>query len=118
MNLSPDWLSVLRNSDFEAVHWKEIGSPSAADADLLAWARERKHVVLTQDLDFAQLLFHTQTKGPSVVLLRIRDELDSALQRRVWEALQSAAVALESGALLVIDEQRIRLRHLPIKVDE
>jgi len=118
MNLSPEWLGVLQQSGMEAVHWKDVASPSAPDTELLAWAKEKKHVVVTQDIDFAQLLFNTQAGGPSVVLLRIRDELDSAQQARVCEALKSAASALEAGALLVIGEHRVRVRHLPIKADE
>ncbi|HAB15673.1 MAG TPA: hypothetical protein DCE44_04400 [Verrucomicrobiales bacterium] len=75
-------------------------------------------MLLTQDLDFAEVLSHTQAGGPSVVLLRLRNELDSAQQARVCGLLRTATDALETGALLVIDERRARLRRLPIKVPE
>jgi predicted nuclease of predicted toxin-antitoxin system len=118
MNLSPEWLKVLERAGWPSQHWSLVGSPTAADTDLFNWAREHGWVLLTQDLDFAELLFHTQGGAPSVVLLRLRNELDSAQQARVCTLLQTAATALEAGALLVIDERRARLRRLPITKGE
>jgi predicted nuclease of predicted toxin-antitoxin system len=115
MNLSPEWLGILSKAGWQASHWKDVGSATAADSDLLAWAREHHAVVVTQDLDFSQLLFQTQANGPSVVLLRIRDELDAAQQGRICRAMAAAESSLETGALVVIDEHHVRLRHLPIK---
>lgn len=115
MNLSPDWLPVLQQAGWEANHWSKVGEPTVPDTELLAWARQHAWVVLTQDLDFSELLYHTQAGTPSVVLLRLRNELDSARQARVCALLHTASMALESGALLVIDEQRARLRRLPIE---
>lgn len=115
MNRSPEWLGVLEQAGWQARHWSQVGSPTAPDTDLLAWARQHDCVLLTQDLDFAELLFHTQAGTPSVVLLRLRNELDPAQQTRVCTVLRTATAALETGALLVIDERRARLRRLPIE---
>ena len=115
MNLSPEWLPALVKSGWPAIHWSAVGSPMAADTDLLAWARQHGRVVLTQDLDFAELLYHTRAGSPSVVLLRLRNELHSDQQRRVCDLLRTARDALETGALLVIDERRARLRRLPVE---
>jgi predicted nuclease of predicted toxin-antitoxin system len=116
MNLSPEWLTVLEQAGWQASHWSAVGSPTAPDTDLLAWARQQGWVVLTQDIDFAELLFHTQAGTPSVVLLRLGNELGSAQQARVCALLRTAAAPLETGALLVIDEHRARLRRLPIEI--
>jgi predicted nuclease of predicted toxin-antitoxin system len=117
MNLSPEWLGVLAQAGWQASHWSGVGSPTAPDTDLRAWTRQHGCVLLTQDLDFAELLFHTQAGTPSVVLLRLRNELDSEQQARVCVLLRAATAALETGALLVIDERRARLRRLPIQTD-
>lgn len=29
MNLSPDWVPVLIEGGFEAVHWSQVGEPNA-----------------------------------------------------------------------------------------
>ena len=56
MNLSPDWIDVLREAGHEAVHWSTEGSARATDREILAWARERGYVVFTHDLDFGAQL--------------------------------------------------------------
>jgi predicted nuclease of predicted toxin-antitoxin system len=114
MNLSPDWIPVLEGCGWEAIHWIDVGAPNAPDTDLLAHARDNNRIVLTQDLDFAQLLFASRDAGPSVVILRIVDEFDSAVRQHVCEMIRSAAEDLENGALLTISSSRARLRKLPI----
>jgi len=105
----------LTQAGWQACHWSTVGSPAAPDTDLLDWSRQHGWVLLTQDLDFGGLLFHSQAGAPSVVLLRLRNELDSAQQSRICALLQTAVAALDTGALLVIDEHRARLRRLPIE---
>jgi len=114
MNLSPDWVRLLAARGWEARHWSQIGPGNAPDAELLRWAREHGHIVVTQDLDFPQLLFATQDMGPSVVLLRMDNEFDPAAQQHVLAAMSSAEEALKTGALLNISPSRIRIRRLPI----
>ncbi|MBI5395888.1 MAG: DUF5615 family PIN-like protein [Verrucomicrobia bacterium] len=67
MNLSPEWLGILSKAGWQASHWKDVGPATAADSDLLAWAREHHAVVITQDLDFSQLLFQTQANTLVVI---------------------------------------------------
>src|SRR5690348_11650253 len=110
MNLSPDWVSVLNARGWEAIHWREVGPGGAPDTELLRRARENDRVVLTQDLDFSQLLFTTRERGPSVVLLRMHDEFSPAAREHVLSALALAEEALMNGALLTISEKRVRLR--------
>ena len=47
MNLSPEWLTVLEQAGGQARHWSAVGSPTAADTDLLDWARQYGWVVMT-----------------------------------------------------------------------
>lgn len=114
MNLSPEWLPVLERSGWQVQHWSNVGAATASDTDLLGWARKRGWILMTPDLDFAEILFHTQRGTPGVVLLRRRNELDTAQQARVCTLLPTALNALESGVLPVLDERRTRLRRLPI----
>jgi predicted nuclease of predicted toxin-antitoxin system len=64
MNLSPEWVSVLREAGWEAEHWSQLGDPRAVDVEIMVWAREHGRVVFTHDLDFGTLLALTQAEGP------------------------------------------------------
>jgi predicted nuclease of predicted toxin-antitoxin system len=114
MNLSPDWVPLLNSRGWEAIHWSSLGKGNEPDPDLLAWARANNHIVLTQDLDFSQILYATKDSGPSVVLLRMDNEFDPAARRYICAALTQAEEALTQGALLTISPKRARLRRLPI----
>jgi predicted nuclease of predicted toxin-antitoxin system len=114
MNLSPDWVPLLETYGLNAQHWSKIGAGNAPDTLLMQWAREHDHVILTQDLDFSQLLFATRDNGPSVVLLRMENEFEGGARAHVCRAILAAQNALVKGALLTISDHRVRLRHLPI----
>lgn len=114
MNLSPEWVPVLVADGVDAVHWSSIGPASASDSNLFEWAAKAGAVLLTQDLDFPQLLYALQSSKPSVVLLRGMNELAEADRQRVCATLRQAKSCLSAGALMVIDPLRVRYRTLPI----
>ncbi len=115
MNLSPDWVNFLGTAGHEAVHWSEIGSGSATDTELMTWAAESGHVVLTADLDFGAILAATKGTGPSVVQARNDILTPGAIGSIVTSALRQASQELIDGALISIDASRARLRVLPLK---
>ncbi len=117
MNLSPNWIPELKSRGWEAAHWSETGRADAPDAEILGYARENDWIVLTQDLDFAQLLHATNDSGPSVILLRVEDEFNESARTRIDDVIAAAAHDLEAGALLTISARHARLRRLPIHPD-
>ena len=52
MNLPPRWAKVFAAEGWEAVHWSEVGAPTASDREIMVWARENDYVVFSHDLDF------------------------------------------------------------------
>lgn len=46
MNLPPSWISKLKKSGFEAVHWSQVGKSSAKDSEIIAWAETSNFTVL------------------------------------------------------------------------
>lgn len=115
MNLSPTWVRFLEENGFEAVHWSTTGEPTATDAVIMAWARDRGFVVLTHDLDFSALLASTEAVGPSVIQVRTQDVLPEAVGSDVVRVLRDHRAALDEGAIVSIDELASRVRVLPIR---
>ncbi len=70
MNLSPTWVSVLKEAGLEPVHWSSIGRPDAPDNEILGYARSNGYVVFTHDLDFGTILAATKANCPSVIQIR------------------------------------------------
>ena len=115
MNLSPAWVSVLDQAGHSAVHWSAIGSPQAKDREILTWARENWHVVFTHDLDFGAILAATDADSPSVIQIRTQDPTPEHCARIVIDTLRRYAIAIAAGVLITVDENRARVRLLPLK---
>jgi predicted nuclease of predicted toxin-antitoxin system len=114
MNLSPDWVPVLEQNGWPTVHCSTVGDARATDHTILNWALEHGYVVLTHDLDFGTILALTHRTGPSVLQVRAQDVLPGHLAGLVTTALRQHESDLASGALLVVDEAKRRVRILPI----
>jgi predicted nuclease of predicted toxin-antitoxin system len=114
MNLSPDWVPVLTRNGWPAVHWSAVGDPRAPDRVLMEWAVANAHIVFTHDLDFGTLLALTHQTGPSVLQVRGQDVLPGQLEGVIIAALRQYQAELESGALVVVDASKYRVRILPI----
>jgi len=87
---------------------------TAPDAEIMAFAKLNGFVVLTQDLDFGEILAATQGEKPSVVQIRSEDLDTNIIGGAVIAALRQLAIELELGALVTIDPNRTRLRMLPL----
>lgn len=114
MNLSPEWVESLKEWGLDSVHWSTVGKANAPDSEIFAHARTCGSAILTQDLDFSQILFETAAKGPSTILLRLGDELSQSTQKRVAGIILQCRAEINAGALLVIDDRKTRLRTLPL----
>lgn len=114
MNLSPLWVHVFVNQNWQALHWSQVGDPRASDKEIMAWARTHGYVVFTHDLDFGIILAHSRMNGPSVVQIRTQDVLPASIGSRLLQTLQQFELVLDQGALLTIDESKARVRILPI----
>jgi predicted nuclease of predicted toxin-antitoxin system len=115
VNLPPKWVEFLATRGIEAVHWSSVGDLRATDAEITLWAREGGFVVLTSDLDFSALLATSGASGPSVLQVRSQDVFPESLGAQVVGVMQEQSEALESGAIVTIDEIAARVRVLPIR---
>jgi predicted nuclease of predicted toxin-antitoxin system len=116
MNLTPRWVQHLNEAGHEAVHWSNVGNPQASDREICAHARPRGLVILTNDLDFPQILAHTGQDGPSVVLLRGEPLLPEARGPGLLQALSDCEAELAQGAIVSLDwSSPPRARVLPLR---
>ena len=114
MNLSPDWVDVFAKHNISAVHWSTIGDPRSEDTEIMDWARANNYVVFTHDLDFGTALALTGAESPSVIQARTQDVTPAHLEAPIIEILRNHQSLLETGALIVLDEGRSRVRILPL----
>jgi predicted nuclease of predicted toxin-antitoxin system len=110
-NLPPHLARLLRERGYEASHVGEIGLGIAGDREILERAREQGWVVVTFDLDFAELAAASGGRPAGVILLRLRSARLDKVLGRLLVALAAAGDALQAGAVMVVEEARLRVRH-------
>lgn len=115
-NQSPLIVELLVRAGHEATHVRDVGLGSVLDAEILTFAAERGMLIVSADTDFGDLLAQTNADSPSVVLLRRQsDRRASEIAALVLANLGSVADDLDAGAIVVFDEDRIRIRRLPMR---
>jgi predicted nuclease of predicted toxin-antitoxin system len=80
----------------------------------MEYAHEHGLVVVTHDLDFGAILATTLAAGPSVVQVRTQNLFSDKFVSTILAVLRRFEVELRNGALVIVDEDRSRVRVLPI----
>lgn len=114
MNMPIEWVPWLQEKGYSAIRWSSIGDVRADDEELMQWALGNHYIVLTQDLDFGTLLALTRAQGPSVILMRGKESTPESSGHHLLQVIETTRAVLEQGALVVVDEYRVRVRVLPL----
>jgi predicted nuclease of predicted toxin-antitoxin system len=104
---------LLRAQEVDAVHVGEIGMATAADADILVQGDQEQRVVVTLDADFHALLALSGALSPSVIRIRIEGLRGEGLVVLLQKVLEEFSEELELGAVVTVQETRMRVRRLP-----
>jgi predicted nuclease of predicted toxin-antitoxin system len=114
-NLSPLLADNLNASGHDAVHLRDLGMQAAADEVVLARAAAEGRVLISADTDFGGLLARSGATSPSVLLIRRLTGRRAAEQAAIIHAnLDQVAGDLDSGAVVVLGEEWVRIRPLPM----
>ena len=117
--LSPVVAERLRQAGHDAVHVRDYAMQNSDDGAIFDRAAREERVVVSADTDFGTILALRRERRPSVILFRKRSGNRSAEQVSSLLANLPALFAdLDRGAVVVIEDDRLRIRPLPIGADE
>ena len=106
---------LLRHAGIDAVHTGECGLARATDSTILDVARQQDRVVVTLDSDFHALLALSGADAPSAIRIRVEGLRAEAAAELIQKVLVLCRDDVAKGCLASVQEDRIRLRRLPIR---
>lgn len=112
MGVSQRIIGRLRAIGHDATHLRDEGLHRMPNGEIFRKAAAEKRVVLAFDLDFGQIATQCTTHRASVILFRLVDTTNDHVLARLEAALKLAGDALDRGAIVVVEEARIRVRLL------
>ena len=115
-NLPPSLCLKLKNIGFEARHVNDIGFNGTPDFKIAELAAQTGEIILTHDTDFGTILALTGVNKPSVILFRWEIITSQNLFEFLEKHLAELKDDLEVGCLVVVEQNRMRIRSLPLKI--
>ena len=107
-------VDALRTDGHDVVHAQDIDLGRATDREILEHAAADSRILVTFDLDFAEIVALQQSDRERVVLLRLQNTRNENVLARLRLALMECAEELDSGAIVVVEDGRYRVRALPV----
>jgi predicted nuclease of predicted toxin-antitoxin system len=113
--LSPFVSDGLCKAGYDAVHVRDYGLQASEDDLILARAILEDRIIVSADTDFGTLLALDVKNKPSFILFRRGLERHPEKQLKLLLAnLSLIQNDLEKGSIIVFEQNRIRIRSLPI----
>lgn len=115
MGISLRVVESLRATGHDVVHLRDFGLQKLPDHLVFSRAVAEHRILLTFDLDFGEIVARAGGTVPSMVLFRLHDTRSTRVAERLRLAIEIGEQALAEGAVILVQEGRIRIRMLPIR---
>ena len=114
MGVSQGVVEWLRSAGHDAIHLRDEGLHRLPNGDIFQKGPVEHRVVLTFDLDFGEIVAASEGRVVTVVLFRLHNTRTDHVVERLRTVLEQSSGELRSGAIIVVEEGRHRVRRLPI----
>ena len=116
IHISPQTVESLAERGYIINRVNEFISFNAKDEEILDLALREESTIITQDLDFSSLLAKRGMSKPSVITLRINIVKPDRVTKILEMILPQIESELNRGSVVIVEEDRIRIRKLPIEI--
>jgi predicted nuclease of predicted toxin-antitoxin system len=111
-NMPRSTLALLASLGHHGDHARDIGLGHAPDAEIAAHARRLNAVIVTRDVDFADIRNYAPHEFNGIIVLRMPDDAVAGTIVRLLERFlkQTELVDRVPGHLVILEADRVRFR--------
>jgi predicted nuclease of predicted toxin-antitoxin system len=106
-----DW---LRSQGYDVKHLLDERLEKLPDKDIFSKGALEQRIILTFDLDFGEIAAFSKAKDVCTVIFRLHNTRTAHVIDRLASVLSECKKELQRGSIIVVEESRHRIRHLPI----
>lgn len=114
MHISPVTVQFLRDLGHDVVRVNEILPADTSDNTIVETAIKSERVILTQDLDFSEIIAFSGNAYPSLISLRLSSSRIEYVNLILKSALSRIKKHVKEGSIISVEDKRIRIRKLPV----
>jgi len=116
IHISPKTIKLLLDNGYKIRRVSDFLKCTASDHSILDLAAKENKTIITQDLDFSAILTERSTNKPSIITLRLNNAKPLRIAKILKKVLPQIENEVAKGCIAIIEEDRIRIRKLPIEV--
>jgi predicted nuclease of predicted toxin-antitoxin system len=114
LHIAPRTVEFLKSVGHDVVRVSQVLPPTSSDLEIIAYAGRDRRAILTQDLDFSAEIAVSRQAYPSVILLRLSSSRIESVNRILSDVLAALEQDVQEGALITVEDHRVRRRRLPL----
>ena len=110
-NLPYSAKEIFQSGD-EVLHVRDLDLQHESDANIAQWAKDNKAIIVSRDLDFANIVLMPASVHYGVIVLRVPDYYTTKeIKRVLGDFLKEIDRSKIPRALIIVEEGRYRIRN-------
>ncbi len=109
-NLPDEVAEILNRSSHDAVTVLQQDMGGKEDSDIAKVCRNEDRVIVTLDIDFADILTYPPDQYPGIIVFRITNQSKPSILKHVKRVVKVLALHSCQQQLWIVEKERIRVR--------
>jgi len=103
-------IGLLLAAGYPILKAKEAGLGGKPDFEILRYAIKSRRVLITEDIDFSNIILYPLRLHHGIILLRFRHKLEEAVHNTLLTLLKELKPKDFQKTLIIVDSDKYRLR--------
>jgi len=105
----------MQNHGYDVIHVRDLNMQKCSDEEIFDFALREERTIVSADTDFGTIVALRQVQFPSIIIFRRTKQRKPTEQVELLiNNLNQIEVSLTKGSVIIIEDNRIRIRNLPI----